>query len=84
MAFLLCNGIFVEGKGASDATTATPARKTRCVGGGVCFQFGMKQAFVSIVSSYVGYGIASILRHHGYHVVGSIRSEGQEKFKLYE
>lgn len=33
---------------------------------------------MSIVSSYVGYGVASILRHHGYHVVGSTRSEGEE------
>lgn len=40
------------------------------------FLLGMKQAFVSIVSSYVGYCVASVLRHHGYHVVGSVRAEG--------
>ncbi|CAM9471679.1 unnamed protein product [Ectocarpus sp. 13 AM-2016] len=35
----------------------------------------MKQVFVSIVSSYVGYCVACVLRHHGYHVVGSVRAE---------
>ena len=43
-----------------------------------CFYRGMKQAFVSIVSSYVGYCIASVLRRDGYDVVGSIRAEGAE------
>lgn len=55
-------------------------RGALCAGRGVCFQLDMKQAFVSIVSSYVGYGLASILRHNGYSVVGSIRSEGEENF----
>ncbi|CAM9594694.1 unnamed protein product [Hapterophycus canaliculatus] len=38
----------------------------------------MRQAFVSIVNSYVGCYIAIILQHYGFHVVGSIRKEETE------
>lgn len=37
----------------------------------------MKRAFVSIASSYVGFCVASVLRQHGYDVVGSCRAEGE-------
>lgn len=42
-----------------------------------------KKAFVSIVSSYVGCCIASVLRRQGYDVVGSIRAEGSEMRSAY-
>eukprot|EP00904_Undaria_pinnatifida_P014095 jgi/Undpi1/9816/HiC_scaffold_27.g12270.m1 len=38
----------------------------------------MKRAFVSIASSYVGFCVASVLRQHGYDVVGSCRAEDAE------
>lgn len=38
---------------------------------------GMKHAFVSIASSYVGLCVAAVLRQHGYDIVGSCRTEGE-------
>lgn len=53
-------------------------RRRHALGGAMLRRRMMKKAFVSIVSSYVGYCIASVLRRQGYDVVGSIRAEGEE------